>query len=95
MCFREYLTGFSKRKQARHTAVRNKAIEREREEKNEARRAVSFLHMLGCRFGGEGWLGAFGEARAGREGLQRGERRERRAGTAVGAVARPQRVNAG
>lgn len=35
------MTGFSKRKQARQTAVRNKAIEREREEKNEARRAVS------------------------------------------------------
>ena len=38
---REYLTGFSKRKKERQTLVRNKAIEREREEKNEARRAVS------------------------------------------------------
>lgn len=38
---REYLTGFSKRKKARELAVRTKAIDREREEKNESRRAVS------------------------------------------------------
>lgn len=53
---REYLTGFSKRKKERQTLVRNKAIEREREEKNEARRAVSCMFSFwsccccGCGF---------------------------------------------
>lgn len=40
------MTGFSKRKKAREAAVRNKAIEREREEKNEARRGVSSLTSM-------------------------------------------------
>jgi hypothetical protein len=38
---KEYLTGFSKRKKQRELAVRVKAIDKEREEKNESRRQVS------------------------------------------------------
>ena len=50
VCFvvscREYLTGFSKRKKARELNARSKAIDRDREEKNESRRAVSLLSVL-------------------------------------------------
>ncbi|KDE04658.1 hypothetical protein MVLG_04956 [Microbotryum lychnidis-dioicae p1A1 Lamole] len=37
---KEFLTGFSKRKKAREAAVRNKAIDRERQELNEMRRNI-------------------------------------------------------
>lgn len=46
---KEYLTGFSKRKKARELAVRVKAIDKEREEKNESRRAVRFILFFWCR----------------------------------------------
>jgi hypothetical protein len=42
---KEYLTGFSKRKKQRELAVRVKAIDKEREEKNESRRQVSFINQ--------------------------------------------------
>lgn len=56
-CFqrrREYLTGFSKRKKAKQTARRNKAIEREKEALRDMRRQASLQFALtGCRSGSQ------------------------------------------
>lgn len=56
-CFerrREYLTGFSKRKKAKQTARRNKAIEREKEALRDMRRQASLhLFLTGCRSGSQ------------------------------------------
>uniref|UniRef100_A0A0K3CNA3 Nucleolar protein 12 n=1 Tax=Rhodotorula toruloides TaxID=5286 RepID=A0A0K3CNA3_RHOTO len=51
---KEYLTGFSKRKKAKQTARRNKAIEREKEALRDMRRQASLQFALtGCRSGSQ------------------------------------------
>ncbi|KAL7339426.1 hypothetical protein BJY59DRAFT_757565 [Rhodotorula toruloides] len=51
---KEYLTGFSKRKKAKQTARRNKAIEREKEALRDMRRQASLhLFLTGCRSGSQ------------------------------------------
>ncbi|BGP33917.1 hypothetical protein JCM10296v2_005726 [Rhodotorula toruloides] len=51
---KEYLTGFSKRKKAKQTARRNKAIEREKEALRDMRRQASLpFPLMGCRSGSQ------------------------------------------
>jgi ribosomal RNA-processing protein 17 len=48
LAYRDFLTGFRKRKLARHEAGKAKAIERERLSRLEVRREVRYIYHIGC-----------------------------------------------